>query len=407
MPAEKGSYSITIEATEDCDYTISVSETTVKISEIKPGVYKDLKLDKDEVAYLYYHHIAQSSFKVLSLEDFGEVRISITNIDRSSIEGLENITNFDDKVLKDFHWSGSKDVSKVSSQDTNYCVNCYYLIVVKALQKTWTSMMLYTSNIDIPLTTGDEITDLLDNNETITYKMYTHSSKNVNLSITVHYGEIEVAVLGKINETKKFSKGSEAEKWSVAIKKDNNEMYLPTHFKVTAKQNSLYRLVVTAESAGFSPSKEQKNMKFGYPTYLFVTAGGTACAQVNISEKNQKLLVSSSLNDKTKFQDIQVAVKTGNVSISGIKHEVIENTMVVSLPDDEKYYPNNKTEVSYCFTSKDYISLTLIPTASVTFFPENSAILVQKEQNLTLSTHGKLFVEVFECEGNAHILLSN
>ena len=47
VAATKGPYSIAIEATKDCKYTISVSETKIKVSEIKQGVYKDLRLEKD------------------------------------------------------------------------------------------------------------------------------------------------------------------------------------------------------------------------------------------------------------------------------------------------------------------------------------------------------------------------
>lgn len=90
--------------------------------------------------------------------------ISVATMDRAAIESLENVTNFDDKILTQFEWPGSKDVLRVSTVDKGYCHNCYYLVLVKGLKKTWTSIMLYTSDIDIPLTTGDEITDILVSN---------------------------------------------------------------------------------------------------------------------------------------------------------------------------------------------------------------------------------------------------
>ena len=134
------------------------------MSEIKQGIYKDLTLQKDEEAYLFYHHVIDTNIKVISMEEYGEVMISVATMERNSIEALENVTNFDDKTIKQFEWPGSKDVAKISATDKGYCTNCYYLIVVKALKKTLTSIMLYTGNIDIPLTTGDEMTDVIVSN---------------------------------------------------------------------------------------------------------------------------------------------------------------------------------------------------------------------------------------------------
>lgn len=77
VEAEKGSYSITVEAVgQDCPYLVSASSSTFKLYELKPGVYKDLKLSKKgDIAYFFYHHISNSFFKVMSLENYGEVMI--------------------------------------------------------------------------------------------------------------------------------------------------------------------------------------------------------------------------------------------------------------------------------------------------------------------------------------------
>lgn len=98
------------------------------------------------------------------MEEYGEVMISVATMAKSSIEALENVTKLDDKTLKQFEWPGNKDVLKISTTDKGFCTNCYYIIVIKALKKTLTSIMLYTANIDIPLTTGDEITDVIAEN---------------------------------------------------------------------------------------------------------------------------------------------------------------------------------------------------------------------------------------------------
>jgi hypothetical protein len=54
--------------------------------------------------------------------------------------------------------------------------------------------------------------------------------------------------------------------------------------------------------------------------------------------------------------------------------------MVISLDNQHLLNSNQKTNITYCFQpEKDtYLSLTLIPVATVTFLPENSEILVNK-----------------------------
>ena len=60
--------------------------------------------------------------------------------------------------------------------------------MIKALKKTLTSVMLYTSNIDVPMSGGDEVSDIIGKNEIMYFKVYSHSSSTFNISMFVHYG---------------------------------------------------------------------------------------------------------------------------------------------------------------------------------------------------------------------------
>jgi len=70
---EKGSYSIMVEAVKDCRYTISASSTGLRLYEMNNGVFRDLKLNVNQTVYFFYEHLVGSGFKVLSLENYGEV----------------------------------------------------------------------------------------------------------------------------------------------------------------------------------------------------------------------------------------------------------------------------------------------------------------------------------------------
>lgn len=57
-------------------------------------------------------------------------------------------------------WS-NKDSVRVNNTGKNYCVNCYYLINVKAVRKTQASLIIPSPDTELPLTTDSLIKDLL------------------------------------------------------------------------------------------------------------------------------------------------------------------------------------------------------------------------------------------------------
>lgn len=118
-------------------------------------------------------------------------------------------------------------------------------------------------------------------------------------------------------------------------------------------------------------------MKFGLPTYLFLSPKVPTCGQATITEKEQKLLVSIARGEKKKLENITIETSIGETKIE-TKNEIIESTMVVGLTNNQLYLPESKTNITYCITSDSYTSLTLIPAATVTFFPENTEILVKR-----------------------------
>ena len=136
--------------------------------------------------------------------------------------------------------------------------------------------------------------------------MYTHHSKSVNISVTVLYGEIEFTVVGKNNQSKVFTKtNTTAEGWEVNILKELRESYLPTYFMVKGKKDAMYRFIIVSEEERSSVSTTRA-MKFGLPTYLFLSPKVPTCGEATITEKEQKLLVSISRGEKKKLENITI-----------------------------------------------------------------------------------------------------
>lgn len=179
-------HSITLESFSNCHYTISASSSEYRIYELSQGIHKDVSLAAGEFAYFFYRHQFNSSFKILSLSQYGEVMISMNESSKVIMEEFEKLKEID---VSKYTWHDQKDVLSVSNNAPKFCFNCDYLIVVKALQKTSTSLIVVSSAIDVPLTIHKHIVDTLNTNDEIYFKLF-DDRKELNISLDVYFGQI-------------------------------------------------------------------------------------------------------------------------------------------------------------------------------------------------------------------------
>lgn len=122
---------------------------------MRAGELSDLKLKEGEKAYFLFRHISLDSFKILSLERFGNL-IFYANQTKLSPETLLAIRS---NTLKpeDFTYKSSyKNSLFVDKNDKNFCSDCYYLLMVEStLKKTETSLFFGDTMSIIPI--GDKI----------------------------------------------------------------------------------------------------------------------------------------------------------------------------------------------------------------------------------------------------------
>lgn len=102
------------------------------------------------------------------------------------MEQFDKLSTID---LSKFSWHDQKDVLAVSTTHEGFCFNCYYMIIVKPLQKTQTSLIVANTAVEVPLTVKKHITDTLNPKEEINYKLF-DSRKELNISLDVYFGEI-------------------------------------------------------------------------------------------------------------------------------------------------------------------------------------------------------------------------
>jgi hypothetical protein len=98
----------------------------------------------------------------MSLENYGEILIQANVTNSTYLENLDNETN-----VTDFSWASSKDILIVSEseKDKNICEKCMYLIVVKALKDTETSLIISSPGTEIPISVKRDITDVLEKDQ--------------------------------------------------------------------------------------------------------------------------------------------------------------------------------------------------------------------------------------------------
>ena len=71
----KENYYISLQALEDCPYSVTVSNTRVHIQKLKRGFSSQLSLKAGEVKYFIVEHIEIKEFRILSIIKYGETHI--------------------------------------------------------------------------------------------------------------------------------------------------------------------------------------------------------------------------------------------------------------------------------------------------------------------------------------------
>jgi hypothetical protein len=81
-----------VEAIEDCPYSVSVSEESVNITKIEHGQFYDIKMDEGEEKWFYHRHVSNSSFKIMSLKEYGEIHIfaNQSDLNKTVLKSLKN-----------------------------------------------------------------------------------------------------------------------------------------------------------------------------------------------------------------------------------------------------------------------------------------------------------------------------
>lgn len=84
-----------MEATDDCPITLTAQSSDFKLNKIEQRVPYEFLLEKDQVIYFMYSHYGSESYKISSLEKYGDVEIFAT---RATHQVMDSLLNHKDQL---------------------------------------------------------------------------------------------------------------------------------------------------------------------------------------------------------------------------------------------------------------------------------------------------------------------
>ena len=167
-----------------------MSEDDAALTKLEFGSYYDLDLKQDEGKWLYTHHIAENTFKIISLMKYGQLTIYVneTDLSRATFKDIRE----NNIKLSEFKFKTSyKNTLLVKPGEDGFCSDCHYLIYVQADRDTKTTIFLGSESTKVSLHKDKILFDELHTENTTTLATFTPVSAG-DIMVKVHAGTIQV-----------------------------------------------------------------------------------------------------------------------------------------------------------------------------------------------------------------------
>lgn len=196
----------------------------------------------------------------------GEVLISVKNTKRQKLE-----KELSKNVIKNSKWEWKGvDVVRIPNSDKKYCVECYYLIHVKANRKTEGLIFIPTPGVEIPIETDVMIKDTLLKHQQEQYRIFT--DPDAQFEVYVQSGSLNINITNPETNETIFSEVFKPEKKAVVRKFNitkNNEYIYKRYSKVMleGKESTLFSFGVVSNE---DSKKRGDYLKYGIPQYIYI-----------------------------------------------------------------------------------------------------------------------------------------
>lgn len=117
-------------------------------------------------------------------------------------------------------------------------------------------------------------------------------------------------------------------------------------------------------------------MKYGFPEYIYLDSNKEKCVSGTMTASVDQFLLSFSRIDKKLVEEVEVKLKINDKEVSMDK-EVGNNEMLLRVNSMGTDGSQNK-KFDFCLKSKTPVSVTLIQSSPLNYWPEKEAVMVKK-----------------------------
>ena len=394
------------EASENCYFSIDVTTATNEaLSTIERGHYKDIALDKDETAKFIFQN-NNETIKMLTLHVSGELTLSARAFKDVKELIATNLTK------TKYQWSG-RDFLRIDKEDKDFCATCVYLVVVRAEKQSKTTVMIPDGESEFPIMMDSSIKDELKKGEVEQLRIFTQRIQQ--FEVKVQYGSVQIEVIASRGDKVEFSQTYEANQATQygnisAPENASNPSPYPIHDYSFMRYSKVR--ITAIKDAGFSfgfisdkeESKRGNRVKYGVPEYVNLVSKKRECLQGTLNDKDEEFLISiTGDKQEAEMNGLEISCRVGKELLE-LQKDIAKSEMIVSLGKPPATLP---AAYEFCMLSSDDVFLTFIHSSNLNYFPENKALMVAKEMNLTFYAEGKSLIEVNECRSRAIVSISH
>lgn len=125
------------------------------------------------------------------------------------------------------------------------------------------------------------------------------------------------------------------------------------------------------------PTKRGPGLKYGLPEYIYLDSNKEKCMAGTMTASIDEFLLSFSKADKKTIEEVDIRLKINEKQVS-IDKESGNNEMLLRVNSLLGTEGSQGKKFEICFKSKAPVSITLIQSSPLNYWPEKESIIVRK-----------------------------
>jgi len=429
-----GFYVVGVFGFKNCTFSLTAMIGSMKFMKISMGNPVQLSLKGKETIYLDYFHYLKEGFKIIVVEELGEVEIYINKKDTDDdyvdcLPKIDNTSSYKWDNLKQIH----KNLLSIPKSDLNFCNLCRYFVAIYSAKPTKVTVLISVSNYTMSLQSGKTLNDWLLPFENNRYTIFSNTG-GLDINLVIYSGDPIVYV------TKSFGDKSGLTLQQSEKKNDSKLIHMRIFSDDNIKRGGYvgisYTILVKSlndKEANYSilavTSFHEKYLKYGALDFTSLKGGDSqtyvfsAIFNESLKEINQTLTISivfSNIEEtngesllKNEYEyfypNVSFELLPSNTSSSS-KAEVVKQHFSGKLANYVLKAENSKYRMNITNPGNETMNFTvMINNANFNTILPNSEnfglVPLNNSDNYEIINSNKelLLIEAFECSGKVQI----